>query len=164
MSPVRCLPKHSRSTHGPFEETGLAREDGRDHGSFQQLSLKGDASREDLAGIGCRGQHGCWTRALGVSSSRPAAGRGGHRPSPRGLAEVSPLDSPALWMVWGGSGLGPQPLARCSLFMWGNVWYVWHLGVYFPGCSHGSLVLECGSSMWAWGGLLWAWLVALAQG
>lgn len=32
-------------------------------------------------------------------------------------------------------GMTREPLAHHSLFMWGNVWYVWHLGVYFPGCS-----------------------------
>lgn len=44
--------------------------------------------------------------------------------------------------------------------MWGNVWYVWHLGVYFPG-AHRSLVLKCGFSV-SGGRVLWAWPVALS--
>lgn len=45
------------------------------------------------------------------------------------MAKISPLNCPTLLI-----GGAREPLAHRSLFMWGNVWYVWHLGVYFPGC------------------------------
>lgn len=28
-----------------------------------------------------------------------------------------------------------SPWLRAAVLMWENVWYVWYLGVYFPGCS-----------------------------
>lgn len=77
-----------------------------------------------------------------------------------GLAMVSPLGCPTL-LLCGGAGT-TAPRLGAALFMWGNVWYVWYLGVYFPGCSRVP-----GVEMWllhAWGGvggLWWAWLVAL---
>lgn len=48
------------------------------------------------------------------------------------MAKISPLHCPTLLME---GGMTREPLAHHSLFMWGNVWYVWHLGVYFLGCS-----------------------------
>jgi hypothetical protein len=93
-------------------------------------------------------------RAPGVSSFLPAEGRGGYRPSP--LAWSGGGLTPRLpYFVDGGGGeKGLQPLAPCSLFMWGNVWYVWHLGVYFPGClwvrgvEMWGLEGFCGSGWW----------------
>lgn len=31
-------------------------------------------------------------------------------------------------------GRDRSPWLRAAVFMWENVWYVWYLGVYFPGC------------------------------
>lgn len=56
------------------------------------------------------------------------------------LAEVLPLDCSTLSMLLGeegGKGMGRDHShwLNSALFLWGNVWYVWYLGVYFPGCS-----------------------------
>ena len=32
-------------------------------------------------------------------------------------------------------GRDRSPWLRAAVLMWENVWYVWYLGVYFPGCS-----------------------------
>lgn len=54
-----------------------------------------------------------------------------------GVPSIASLGWPRfhLWTVLLVSRGQGEPLAQCSRFMWGNVWYVWHLGVYFPGCS-----------------------------
>lgn len=58
-------------------------------------------------------------------------------------------------MGGGGVGKDRSPWLSAALFMWGNVWYVWYLGVYFPGCSWVP-----GVEMWLLhtGGPWWAWL------
>lgn len=52
----------------------------------------------------------------------------------RGLAPELPC-SVCGCVAGQGSGEEPQPGLSAAVFMWGNVWYVWYLGVYFPGCS-----------------------------
>lgn len=32
-------------------------------------------------------------------------------------------------------GRARSPWLPAAVFMWEDVWYVWYLGVYFPGCS-----------------------------
>lgn len=51
----------------------------------------------------------------------------------RGLAPEMPYFVDA----WPDRGVARNrsPWLSAALFMWGNVWYVWYLGVYFPGCS-----------------------------
>lgn len=70
--------------------------------------------------------------------------RGGKRHRGSGLilaglpSEVLSLDCPTFLLVCGGSrgvGRDRSPWLSVGLFIWGNVWYVWYLGVYFPGCS-----------------------------
>lgn len=53
-------------------------------------------------------------------------------------SEVLSLDCPTFLLVCGGGrgvGRDRSPWLSVGLFIWGNVWYVWYLGVYFPGCS-----------------------------
>lgn len=85
----------------------------------------------------------------GISSSLQE--RWSAQPSWPGLAKVSPLDCPTLLVGGRGTPGSVQPVYV------GNVWYVCHLGVYFPGCSR-FLVLKCGFSV------LEGSLVGLASG
>lgn len=93
-----------------------------------------------LAPVGCRGSAGVLDKGPGVSSFllqgwEEAEGFMG----PGRLAcPVMSCPWPALLFCWGGGGgcAGKWGgTAQSSLFIWGNVWYVWYLGVYFPGCS-----------------------------
>lgn len=88
-------------------------------------------------------------------------GRGIHGPRLAGMpCDVLSLDCPTFLLVAGGRGVcrGVGGTAQSSLFIWGNVWYVWYLGVYFPGCSWVPGVEICllhagGGTPWAWPGL-----------
>lgn len=98
-------------------------------------------------------------------SSCPTAGGGGCGPRLAAVAWLRTGPWTVLLCGWCEEGVGwdHSPWLHAACFC-GGMSGMFGIRVFTSQGAHGSLVLECGSSIGMWEGLSWAWLVAGGRG